>query len=117
VVARALAKDPEDRYPSASDFEEACRTALARTEFAEATPVATASGAIDAHTPVLVRQLDPGAPVAHVGERCSLLNAVVLPPRAIAFAGPGTAGWLPYGEAVELGATHCGECLTSVAVA
>lgn len=117
VVTRALAKDPEDRYPSASDFEEACRSALARAEFAEVAPAATASGAIDAQTLVLVRQLDPGAPVAHVGETCSLLKCLLSPPRTIGFAGPGTAGWMSYGAAVEVGATHCGECLSRVAMA
>jgi serine/threonine protein kinase len=117
VVTRALAKDPEDRYPSASDFEEACRAAFARADLAVAVPAATVSGALDPHTLVLVRQLDPGAPVAHVGETCSLLRGVVSPPKAIGFAGPGTAGWIPYGAAAELGATHCGECLANVAVA
>ena len=117
VVVRALAKDPEDRFPSASEFEAACRDALARGAFTVHGGAAPAIGVVDAESVVLVRQVDPGAAVIHLDGSCALLHDVVSPPRSIAFAGPGTAGWMLYGDAVQLAATPCDECTAGVAVA
>jgi serine/threonine protein kinase len=102
VVTRALAKDPEDRYASASEFGAACEAALL---------TANSTVAVVDEERVLVRQVDSGPPLIHARAACVRLNGVVLPPQSIVFAGPGTAGWLPYDDAIRLGGVRCDTCM------
>jgi len=107
VVTRALAKSPKDRFASASEFEDACRGALiAAAGFAGASPAPRG-----AETLVLVRQVDAGPALIHTTETCERLDGAMLPPRTIAFAGPGTAGWISLGEALLVeGVQQCRVC-------
>lgn len=109
VVVRALAKNPEDRFASAIELGDACQAAL--LELGDDLPISVV-GAVDSTALVLVRQVEPGPALIHMDERCARLAGTVSPPRSIAFAGPGTAGWMRNDEALQLqGAEPCRQCV------
>jgi serine/threonine-protein kinase len=111
VVLQALAKSPEDRFPSCKAFENACRDALGRTMAEPAAETGTSGAAISIPQDVLVWQDDGERPLIHRTGGCSVLSGRVVPPPSIAFAGPGTAGWLTFGQAVQQpAAALCGVC-------
>jgi serine/threonine protein kinase len=115
VVVRALAKSPEHRYASARDFEVACHDALARSALSvELIPSGVVAGddqEINRDTLVLVRQVESGLALIHRDEACPALAGAVSPPRSIEFAGPGTAGWISYGAALDLSPALCDRCI------
>jgi hypothetical protein len=48
----------------------------------------------------------------HRSAECTVLAGDLVPPTTIKFAGSGTAGWLPFAEAVaQPDAALCGLCL------
>lgn len=115
VVTRALAKDPEDRFSSASAFGDACHEALVREGAAQiavtAEPKPGLPAVMDGSAQVLVWNRDSGDPRIHRDETCTTLARVVAPPSAIAFAGPGTSGWMTLYEAIKVpNAAICFEC-------
>lgn len=111
VVLQALAKSPEDRFPSCDAFENACHEALGRTMAEPAADTNTLGAAISIPQNVLVLQDDGERPLIHRTGGCSVLSGRVVPPPTIAFAGPGTAGWLTFGDAVQQpDAALCGVC-------
>lgn len=116
VILRALAKAPTDRYPSCEAFEEACREALGRMVGEAPTEPVIRDLELSIPHDVLVWQKDDGRPLIHRTGECSILSGSVVPPRTIRFAGTGTAGWLPFAEAVSRpGAALCAVCLTALA--
>jgi serine/threonine protein kinase len=112
VVLKALAKAPGDRFSSCSAFEQACREALGRS--VRETPSDETIQQLEIAVPedVLVWQQSEGRPLIHRSGECPILVGSVVPPPAVRFAGSGTAGWLPFGEAVvESDAALCALCI------
>jgi hypothetical protein len=118
IVYRAMAKRPEDRFASASELGDACRSALSvevpvvakPTRVRTLTVARTASASSE--PVVLVWQRNAGSARIHVDGACTTLAGSVVPPQAIRFAGPGTAGWLTDAEAMALlDAVPCGHCM------
>jgi serine/threonine protein kinase len=112
VVLEALAKAPGDRFASCSAFEKACREALGRS--VRETPSEETMERLEIAVPedVLVWQQGDGRPLIHRNGECPVLVGSIVPPQAVKFAGSGTAGWLPFGEAVaEADAALCALCI------
>lgn len=112
VVLQALAKTPGDRFASCSAFEQACRGALGRS--VGETPTEKEMRQLEIAIPedVLVWQQSDGRPLIHRSGDCQVLVGSVVPPPAIRFAGSGTAGWLPFGEAIgESDVALCALCI------
>ena len=112
VVLQALAKAPSNRFPNCADFEAACREALGRS--AGTTPADGDAAALEISIPtdVLVWQQGDERPLIHRSTNCLVLVDSVVPPPTIKFAGSGTAGWLPFREAVaQPDAALCRVCI------
>ena len=61
---------------------------------------------------VLIWQKNRRPPRMHVDESCPTLTRSAVPPRSVAFAGPGTAGWLPREQARYVpDVTFCERCM------
>jgi serine/threonine protein kinase len=109
VVMQAMAKNPEQRFASASDLARACTSALDRVA---ADPLA-GFGEPDTW---LVVQNESGPALIHRDGSCSVLAGSVEPPASIVFAGPGTAGWMTADQALGLVAGKpCWQCMRLVA--
>jgi len=109
VVVQALAKSPEQRFASALELAGACTSALERT---------ASEALVGGNEPGewLVAQNDSGPALIHSDGSCPTLADIVEPPATIAFAGPGTAGWMPADQALGLAAAKpCWECMRLVA--
>lgn len=111
LILRALAKSPENRFPSCDEFAAACREALGRSVDETLADAGSPGVRVSIPETVLVWQQSDDRPLIHRNPECVLLAGSVIPPQAIRFAGSGTSGWLPFGEAVVYpGAALCRLC-------
>jgi hypothetical protein len=116
VIRRALAKAPEDRYPSCAELDQACREALGLALGEAPSESLVRELEITIPEAVLVRQEGEGRALIHRTSACPVLGGSVVPPHTIRFGGPGTAGWLPFAEAAgRPDVALCGVCMVSAA--
>jgi len=106
VVRRAMAKRPDDRYPSAAAFAEAIRKAVmasppAAGDDEEATFVAPARSAVRGTPAARPVPPDKSAPAPDAAHARSRVRALLIGAGIAALLGLGAGGWFVFGTSTE----------------